>query len=279
MRTPVPGYRYFECDDCGQRWRTPTRDCYSPSAEFCDDCDGATTTLYNQEPADLPVDANGNLLIAETREAIEVHTPPHVFVYKDDDKCFTVGESELIPHGTPVVLNDRGEAVIDLADIKTISPEPPKLAPMNAQVHVIKLAEEYTLRNSVQDRQNKLFIPQVNEQSGEVAYINNRLNAIYAVKNVGMIIAHKGDGYEITTIVSPALSKYASKDSCLKPDYYSLLWHLYETGESEKPNKQEVADIISSSLNELTSYFEGKHKRLPKISLRVTSKAIITSLQ
>jgi hypothetical protein len=67
MRKPVPGYRYFECEnvDCNTSWRYATRDCHSPSGEHCDSC-GEFCHPETAEPhPEWETDENGNLLRVE----------------------------------------------------------------------------------------------------------------------------------------------------------------------------------------------------------------------
>lgn len=52
MRTPIPGFNYFKCEECGEEWIDSTRDIGSPSGDSCycgnnvvPEC--ATTTQYD----------------------------------------------------------------------------------------------------------------------------------------------------------------------------------------------------------------------------------------
>ena len=55
MRKPIPGYSFFECCECGNHWKSKTRDCTSPSIETCYNCD--------EHEGDFPID-----LMPYTRE-------------------------------------------------------------------------------------------------------------------------------------------------------------------------------------------------------------------
>lgn len=58
---PVAGWRFFVCDDCGERWKDSTRDYKSPSVETCP-C-GSDVAPWNGEPdSHLPKDRAGNLI-------------------------------------------------------------------------------------------------------------------------------------------------------------------------------------------------------------------------
>lgn len=48
MRRPIPGYRFFECYECGNQWKQKTRDCKSPSNETCHN--------YDEHPHGIPID-------------------------------------------------------------------------------------------------------------------------------------------------------------------------------------------------------------------------------
>ena len=60
------GWRYFDCEDCGEFWKETTRDRFSPSGVDCDNC-GAWCHPVNRVPDDdLRVDSSGNLLAYQT---------------------------------------------------------------------------------------------------------------------------------------------------------------------------------------------------------------------
>lgn len=64
MRRPVPGYRHFRCDECDHSWQEPTRDCLSPSGEFCpvDGCGEFNHPISCEKHPEWPTDRHGNLL-------------------------------------------------------------------------------------------------------------------------------------------------------------------------------------------------------------------------
>lgn len=39
QRKPVPGTRHFQCANCQNVWAEESRDCMSPSGEYCERCD------------------------------------------------------------------------------------------------------------------------------------------------------------------------------------------------------------------------------------------------
>lgn len=68
MRKPIPGFRFFECDECGRKWKSESRDCLSPSGEICEnqDCEsieyGVLTSPYSyEERPEWPTNC-GNLI-------------------------------------------------------------------------------------------------------------------------------------------------------------------------------------------------------------------------
>ena len=63
-RSPVCGWRWVKCDDCGNTWKETSRDIASPSNVECPNhCDhGGDTHVLKTEPTDLPRDRSGNLL-------------------------------------------------------------------------------------------------------------------------------------------------------------------------------------------------------------------------
>lgn len=56
------GWRYFTCDECGQAWRSATRDRFSPSRESCDNCGEFCTPCDEARIPIVEVDSLGNLL-------------------------------------------------------------------------------------------------------------------------------------------------------------------------------------------------------------------------
>lgn len=58
---PIPGFRFFECPDCENKWKEKTRDCHSPSCETCE-CGTDCYPIGWSEVRDLPVDKSGNLI-------------------------------------------------------------------------------------------------------------------------------------------------------------------------------------------------------------------------
>ena len=71
MRKPVPGMRFFKCDECGYEWKEPSRDCLSPSGEPCqnpdgDECEaqyyGALESPYKVEEHPEWPTSHGNLI-------------------------------------------------------------------------------------------------------------------------------------------------------------------------------------------------------------------------
>lgn len=62
MRKIIPGWRYFECEECNEQWRSKCRDCYSSSCEFCLTCDEQCEPYKYESRPEWPVDEFGNLL-------------------------------------------------------------------------------------------------------------------------------------------------------------------------------------------------------------------------
>lgn len=63
MCSPVPGTRLFRCEECNHAWGEPTRDCLSPSGEFCPEGCGEFVHPYAyEEHPEWPTDRSGNLL-------------------------------------------------------------------------------------------------------------------------------------------------------------------------------------------------------------------------
>lgn len=61
-RRPIPGYRFFVCDECGHKEKIPTRDCHSPSGEDCRECGCWMGVDKLEEHPEWPTDGSGNLL-------------------------------------------------------------------------------------------------------------------------------------------------------------------------------------------------------------------------
>lgn len=60
-RKLIPGFRFFECPDCDNKWKEKTRDCHSPSCETCE-CGTDCHPVGWSEVRELPVDKSGNLI-------------------------------------------------------------------------------------------------------------------------------------------------------------------------------------------------------------------------
>ena len=61
QRKPIPGFRFFECPDCDNKWKEKTRDCHSPSCETCE-CGTDCHPVDYLEVPELEVDKSGNLI-------------------------------------------------------------------------------------------------------------------------------------------------------------------------------------------------------------------------
>jgi len=61
-RKPISGYRHFECEDCGAKWREKSRDCHSPSGEHCPHCASFCPLDESEERLGWEKDAQGNLI-------------------------------------------------------------------------------------------------------------------------------------------------------------------------------------------------------------------------
>ena len=48
-RKPYPGTRYFKCEECSHTWSEWTRDCGSPSGDYCTECGEFNSVHYSEE--------------------------------------------------------------------------------------------------------------------------------------------------------------------------------------------------------------------------------------
>lgn len=62
MRKPVPGYRFFKCDTCGNEWRERSRDCETMSISDCIGCGSLVTPVDYEAHPEWPTDKFGNLV-------------------------------------------------------------------------------------------------------------------------------------------------------------------------------------------------------------------------
>lgn len=67
-----PGYRFFECEDCGHQWKEESRHCQSPSSEPCrmfmeDQCENYNGVYPHghEKHYEWPTDESGNLIRKE----------------------------------------------------------------------------------------------------------------------------------------------------------------------------------------------------------------------
>jgi len=67
MRKIIPGFRFFECTECGNKWKDSCRDCYSLSGESCR-CDCFITPHEAEEHLEWLVDECGNIINEEQYE-------------------------------------------------------------------------------------------------------------------------------------------------------------------------------------------------------------------
>ena len=65
MRKPVPGFRFFECEDedCDFKWRVATRDCESPSGAHCEACGDFCYPVDCEPHLEWKTDENGNMFV------------------------------------------------------------------------------------------------------------------------------------------------------------------------------------------------------------------------
>lgn len=59
------GWRIFECDGCGLKWKEKSRDMFSPSGVDCKCGEWCSAVGYSTSPP-VKTDNNGNLLSYET---------------------------------------------------------------------------------------------------------------------------------------------------------------------------------------------------------------------
>lgn len=55
------GWRYFNCE-CGNKWKSKSRDCYSPSGEDCNNCFDFCFPYKSELDLNLKADTSGNLV-------------------------------------------------------------------------------------------------------------------------------------------------------------------------------------------------------------------------
>lgn len=61
-RKIIPGVRLFVCDQCGETWGEPSRDCQSPSISECLMCNADTSPDRFILKPNWETDAFGNLI-------------------------------------------------------------------------------------------------------------------------------------------------------------------------------------------------------------------------
>lgn len=61
MIRPVPGWRLFQCAECGDTRWVASRDCMSPSGDDCRSCGNWLSPLEQSVDWDLERDSSGNL--------------------------------------------------------------------------------------------------------------------------------------------------------------------------------------------------------------------------
>lgn len=57
-----PGFRFFECEECGIKWRDVSRDWTSPSIDPCPHCLEPGIYMGGEPHYEWPTDKFGNLL-------------------------------------------------------------------------------------------------------------------------------------------------------------------------------------------------------------------------
>ena len=58
----IRGWRFFECWECGEKWKSPSRDHGSPSGEDCP-CGEFVSPVSSKPDESIPCDDMGNLII------------------------------------------------------------------------------------------------------------------------------------------------------------------------------------------------------------------------
>ncbi len=66
-----PGWRYFHCNDCGQKWRETSRDRFSHSGDHCGCCGEWCAHECSSAVPAVEVDRMGNLLSYEVVVIVE----------------------------------------------------------------------------------------------------------------------------------------------------------------------------------------------------------------
>lgn len=67
-----PGFQYFHCSTCGNRWREKSRYCESPSEGVCPNCNDRCPPRSYERHYEWPTDRSGNLIF----DAVP-HVNPH----------------------------------------------------------------------------------------------------------------------------------------------------------------------------------------------------------
>ena len=62
MRKASPGIRFFDCEECDTTWREDSRDCRSPSGDFCEKCDAFSHPVMYEEKPEWSLDRDGKLV-------------------------------------------------------------------------------------------------------------------------------------------------------------------------------------------------------------------------
>lgn len=61
-RKLIPGFRFYDCYECGHLGKEKSRDCHSPSKETCEMCHSDAKIINCEEHPEWPVDKSGNLI-------------------------------------------------------------------------------------------------------------------------------------------------------------------------------------------------------------------------
>jgi hypothetical protein len=56
------GWRLFKCDECGEQWKTTSRDIYSPSGEDCGCCGAWVHPFSRSQDPPVVTDGMGNVI-------------------------------------------------------------------------------------------------------------------------------------------------------------------------------------------------------------------------
>lgn len=64
------GRRWFRCETCGAKWRSPAKAAMSQAPETCSQCGASVQPMFGEVDEAMPIDAQGDLVAPESVAAI-----------------------------------------------------------------------------------------------------------------------------------------------------------------------------------------------------------------